>query len=154
MKPLIVLLIVFCLSIFTLKIITHKYNVVLSAQIAMCATLFFTAIGHFAFTKGMVLMVPSFIPFKTEIVYLTGVLEILFGIGILIPSIRAYCAWSLIIFFILLLPANINAAIKNINYLKGTYNGEGLTYLWFRVPLQLFFIAWTYLCAIKPFNTI
>ena len=154
MKPLIVLLAVFCLSIFVLKIITHKYNVFLSAQIAMCAMLFFTAMGHFAFTKGMVLMVPSFIPFKTEIVYLTGVLEILFGIGILIPSLRIYCAWSLIIFFILLLPANIYAAIKHINYQEGTFDGNELSYLWFRVPLQILFIAWIYLSTINQINII
>jgi uncharacterized membrane protein len=111
--------------------------------------LFFTAIGHFAFTKGMTLMIPSFVPMKMELVYLTGALEVLLGIGLLIPDLRIYCAWSLVVFFILLLPANINAAIKHIDYQKGTYDGSGTPYLWFRVPLQLLFIAWVYLSAIK-----
>ena len=149
MKPLIVLLVVFALSNLAIWLIYHKYDLLLSARIGMCAMLFFTAVGHFAFTKGMTMMIPSFVPLKTELVYLTGVLEILLGVGLLIPGLRVYCAWSLVVFFILLLPANINAAINHIDYQKGTYDGIGTSYLWFRVPLQLLFIGWTYLSAIK-----
>ena len=149
MKPLIVLLVVFAVSNLAIKLIYHQYDLLLSARIAMCTMLFFTAIGHFAFTKGMTLMIPSFVPMKMELVYLTGALEVLLGIGLLIPDLRIYCAWSLVVFFILLLPANINAAIKHIDYQKGTYDGSGTPYLWFRVPLQLLFIAWVYLSAIK-----
>ena len=149
MKPLIVLLAVFVISILTIRLLTQKYDLLLSARIGMCVMLFFTAIGHFTFTKGMTMMIPSIIPLKTEIIYLTGVLEILLGIGLLIPSLRVYSAWVLVIFFILLLPANINAAIKYIDYQKGTFEGNGISYLWFRVPLQILFIVWTYLSSIK-----
>ncbi len=149
MKPLIVLIAVFLILILAIKLLTQKYDLLLSARIGLCAMLFFTAIGHFAFTKGMTMMIPSVIPLKTEIVYLTGVLEILLGIGLIIPSFRAYSAWVLIIFFILLLPANINAAVKHIDYQRGTFDGNGVTYLWFRVPLQILFIFWTYLSSIK-----
>lgn len=149
MKPLIVLLIVFAISVFAIKFGGHKYNLPLSARIAMCAMLLFTAIGHFAFTKGMSMMIPGFIPFKTELVYLTGLLEIILGIGLLFPSTRTYSAWILIIFLILILPANIKAAIEHINIQKGTFDGPGLNYLWFRIPLQIFLIIWTYLSSIK-----
>jgi hypothetical protein len=47
---------------------------------------------------------------------------------------------ALIIFFVVMLPANINAAVKHIDYQKGTTDGSGVNYLWFRVPLQVFFI--------------
>jgi uncharacterized membrane protein len=149
MKPLIVLLSVFLISFFIIKLATQKYDLFLSARIGMCAMLFFTAIGHFAFTKGMAMMIPPVFPLKTEIIYLTGVLEILLGLGLLIPSARVYAGWFLIGFFILLLPANIYAAIKHIDYQKGTYDGKGISYLWFRVPLQIVFIAWTYLSSLK-----
>jgi hypothetical protein len=43
-----------------------------------------------------------------------------------------------------MLPANIKAAINNINYQTGALNGNGPSYLWFRIPLQLFFIFWVY----------
>lgn len=149
MKPLVVLLVVFGVSVFALKVATNKYDFPLSARIAMCAMLLFTAIGHFAFTKGMTMMIPDFIPFKTVIVYLTGIFEIVIGIGLLIPMFRVYAGWILILFFILLLPANIKAAIEHIDYQKGTFEGNGLNYLWFRVPLQILFILWTYISSVR-----
>lgn len=111
--------------------------------------LVFTATAHFAFSKGMAMMLPDFIPYKTETVYLTGIIEIAAAVGLFIPNLRIVTGWLLIAFFILILPANIYAAIKNIDYQKGTSDGSGLMYLWFRIPLQILFIAWTYFSAIK-----
>ena len=51
-------------------------------------------------------------------------------------------------FFIAVLSANINAAVQRIDYEKATYGGAGVGYLWFRIPLQLFFIAWVYAFAL------
>ena len=149
MKPLIVLLSVFAISLLSTKIFRGNYEFALSGRIAMSAMLVFTAVGHFVFTKGMTMMLPQFIPYKTEAVYLTGVIEIVAAIGLLIPNFNGLVAWLLIVFFILMLPANIYAAIKNVDYQKGTFDGSGLTYLWFRIPLQVVFIVWTYLSVIK-----
>lgn len=149
MKPLIVLIVIFILSIPVIKLITQKHDLLLAARIAMCSMLFFTAVGHFVFTKGMAMMVPSIMPLKVQIIYLTGVLEILLGIGLMIPKYREYTAWILIVFFIVLLPANIKAAVNHIDYQKATFEGNGLNYLWFRIPLQLLFIFWTYWSTIK-----
>lgn len=148
MKPVLVLTGVFFVSVIALKLINQTYDFSLAARIAMCAMLCFTAIGHVAFTTGMALMIPACIPFKNTLVYLTGIAEVLLGIGLLLADVRIYAAWALIVFFILLLPANIYAASKQINYEKGTFDGSGLSYLWFRVPLQIFFIAWTYISSI------
>lgn len=149
MKPLLILISVFALALLANKIINSNFELALSGRIAMSAMLLFTAIGHFAFTKGMSMMVPDFVPFKTEVVYLTGIIEIVAAIGLFIPSFRVLTAWLLIAFFVLMLPANIYAAVNHIDYQKGTFDGHGLTYLWFRIPLQALFIAWTYLSAIK-----
>jgi uncharacterized membrane protein len=142
MKPLIVLLSIFLISLITIRFGYSKTDLHLSLQIAMSAMLLFTAMGHFAFTKGMAAMLPDFIPSKNLIVYLTGIAEITAAITMLIPALSITTAWLLIGFFILILPANIWAAIKHIDYQKGTNDGPGLKYLWFRVPLQLFFILW------------
>jgi uncharacterized membrane protein len=149
MKPLIVLLVSFVIALIVTRLIVGDFNVALSGRIAMASMLAFTAIGHFAFTKGMVMMIPDFIPFKKALVYFTGVIEILAAAGLLIYSYQVLTAWLLIVFFIVLLPANINAAIRHIDYQKGTLTGSGLTYLWFRVPLQILFILWTYFSAIR-----
>jgi len=149
MKPLIVLLTVFAVSLLVTKIFHNTFELALSGRIAMSAMLVFTGIGHFAFTKGMSLMIPEFIPFKTETVYITGIAEIIFAVGLLLPDYRVLTAWLLIVFLILVLPANIYASIKQVDYQKATFDGSGLTYLWFRIPLQIFFIVWIYLCSVK-----
>ncbi len=149
MKPFIILIAVFTISIFAIKLLQGKWDFSFSGRIAMAVMLIFTAIGHFAFSKGMTLMMPNFLPFKLTIVYFTGVLEILFAIGLLIPASQKIIAWSLIAFFILLLPMNILAAIKQVNIQTGELNGPGLSYLWFRIPLQVLFILWIYFSAIK-----
>ena len=149
MKPLFVLLGAFIISLLVIKLFTKTFDFPLSGRIAMAVMLVFTAMGHFAFIKGMTMMLPDFIPFKTEVIYLTGIIEIIAAVGLLIPITRVWTGWALIIFFILLLPGNIKAAIDHIDYQKGTFDGNGPAYLWFRIPLQLLFIVWTYISAIK-----
>ncbi len=115
MKPLIILFAVFAGSLLTTKFVYGNFEFALSGRIAMSSMLLFTAIGHFAFTKGMSIKLPDFIPYKTEVVYLTGIIEIAAAIGLFIPIFQILTAWLLIAFFILILPANIYAAIKHID---------------------------------------
>lgn len=149
MKPLIVLLFSFTISLFILKIIKKEYDFALSARIAMSIMLVFTAVGHFAFTKGMSMMISKFIPFKESFVYLTGMFEILLAIGLLITKFKTISGYALIIFLLLMLPANIYASVNNVNLQKGTLDGNGIMYLWFRIPLQILFIIWTYISTIR-----
>lgn len=152
MKPLIVLIIAFTLAVFGTRIFLPFYDFALAARIAMAAMLGFTAIGHFAFPKGMTMMIPTAIPAKLALVYLTGVIEIAGGAGLLIPQTQVLAGWLLILFFILILPANISAALRGVDYQKGTLGGPGARYLWFRVPLQLLFIGWVYFSAVSPIS--
>lgn len=149
MKPLIVLLITFASSAAVLRVVNGSFDLLFSARIAMSTMLLFTALGHFLFTDGMALMIPDFIPFKKEMVYITGVIEICGAIGLHIPQFRVLTAWLLIAFFVLALPSNVKAAIEQIDYQKATYNGLGISYLLFRIPLQLFFIVWVYVSSIE-----
>lgn len=129
MKPLIILLSSFVICLLVIKIVNKEYDWAWSGRIAMSIMLLFTAIGHFAFTKGMSMMIPKFIPYKEIFVHLTGIFEILLAISLLIPRLKYKSAWTLIIFLLLMLPANIYASINNINYQKGTFDGNGLAYL-------------------------
>ncbi len=149
MKPLIVLISVFLISLIIIKLTSGAFNYKLSGKIAMSAMLIFTAIGHFVFIKGMSMMLPEFIPFKPHVVVASGIFEILIGIALLFPKYEVTTGWILIAFFILILPSNIKAAIDHIDLQSATYNGNGLAYLWFRIPLQVLFIAWVYLSAVR-----
>lgn len=149
MKPLIVLLLAFVVSLIIMKLFLGEYRLSLAGRIAMSAMLVFTAVGHFAFNKGMAMMLPDFFPYKTGIVYMTGLFEVVLAIGLLLPHYRTVTGWTLIVFLLLVLPANIYAAVHQLDYQKATFDGPGLRYLWFRIPLQALFIAWVYIFVIR-----
>jgi uncharacterized membrane protein len=149
MKPLIVLFASFAIVVAISYLWAGKPDYDWAGNIAMAAMLLFTAIGHFAFTKGMVMMLPDFVPFKTNTVYLTGALEVLAAIGLLVPDLRYITAICLMTFFLFLMPANIHAAIRKVDYQNGDTTGPGANYLWFRIPLQLLFIVWVWFFGIK-----
>ena len=142
MKPLIVLLTAFVVTLLIIFLISHQWGFMLAGNIGMAVMLVFAAIGHFVFKEGMSKMLPEKVPFRQTIILVTGFLEILFGIGLIIEPLRGIVAWILIVFFTLILPSNIYAATQRLNIEKGTYDGQGPKYLWFRIPLQLFFIVW------------
>lgn len=149
MKPLVILIFTFLLTLFFLKRRKHNYEYAQAGQVAMSVMLVFTGMAHFAFTEGMAMMLPAFVPMKTFLVYATGFLEIGFAVVLFLPKLKITSAWLLILFLISILPANIYAATKQINYQNATLDGHGLDYLWFRIPLQIFFILWIYFFVIK-----
>jgi uncharacterized membrane protein len=144
MKPLIVLLAVFSVSSLATFIAGHPPDYYFCGRLAMGVMLIFAATAHFKYNKGMVLMVPTFIPYKKAVVSITGYIEILAAIGLLVKTVRGPIAWFVVIFFVLLLPANIHAARKKVNLVRANNYGSGLNYLWFRIPLQIFFMVWVY----------
>ena len=106
-------------------------------------SLFFTfsALGHFVSTQEMSAMLPSSVPYRIEIIYLTGVLELLGAIGVWIPKLMKLTGVCLILMAVGLLPANIYSAINHVDF-GGHENG--VVYLLVRVPFQFFLIWWTY----------
>ncbi len=86
-------------------------------------------------------MVPPSFPRPDLFVTVTGVLEILGAIGILVPGTRRLAGIGLVLLFLAVLPANVSAALRDV-----TLGGRPVTALWLRVPMQLVFIAvawWT-----------
>lgn len=144
MKPLIVLIVTFILSLVISWFTMGEWHLTFAGNVAMCCMLFLTAIGHFKFTKGMVMMLPPVIPFKKAVVYVSGVVEVVLGIMLLLPSVRNIAGNLLIILFIILLPANIYAARTRLDMEKANFEGPGPEYLYFRLPLQLLFIGWVF----------
>lgn len=149
MKPLLVLIVTFLTALVVLKLLTGTWQTIKSGNIALCCMLILTTIGHFKFTQGMAMMLPEFIPAKTELIYITGVLEFVLAIGFLFPKYRYVIGAIFIAFLVLSLPANIYAAVKQVNYETADYTGKRLVYLWFRVPMQLFLIVWTFYFSVK-----
>ncbi|SEI95321.1 Uncharacterized membrane protein [Dyadobacter koreensis] len=151
MIVLIVLFAAFTTSLAIQRIISGDWQMIESGNIAMFVMLLFTAFGHFKFSKGMEKMLPKFSPMKKEIIFITGIFEILCGIALLFPDRRYTSGILLILFFILILPANIKAAIDRLDYQKGTYDGNSTNYLWFRVPMQIFLILWVWYFSVRGY---
>lgn len=149
MIPLIILITVFVLVAIGQKMIQGHYRWAFSGRSAMSVMLLFTASGHFFYTEGMAMMLPEFIPFRVVLVYETGIAEVLAAVGLHVPKWRTLTGWLLILLFIFILPANVYASLEQINYQTASPDGYGPAYLWFRIPLQILFIAWIYISAIK-----
>jgi Predicted membrane protein len=149
MKPLFVLICVFAASLIGTRVFKRRFDYKLAGRIALAVMLLFTSMGHFVFTEGMTIMLPDFVPFRTELVYLTGIIEILAAAGMFIPRLRRITGILLMFFFVLVLPSNIYAAVKHVNYETGTFDGQGISYLWFRIPFQVLLIWWTYFFVMK-----
>ena len=149
MKPLYVLLIAFVLLVAFNKYSDADKNYLFAGNIAMSIMLLFTAMGHFKFKTSMAAMIPLFIPKKVEIVLFTGVLEIAFAIGLGIENTRYCTGIALIIFLMIILPANVYAAKYKINHENLHRPGPGLKYLWFRIPFQFFLIAWVWYFSVR-----
>ncbi|MFF5210029.1 hypothetical protein [Streptosporangium sp. NPDC000396] len=110
---------------------------------AMAVMLAVTASAHFAPGSvtvmpnhaDLVRMVPPFVPYPDFVVYATGVLELLGAAGLVLTATRWAASVSLATLFVLLLPANIYAAVAG-----ASFNGGEATPLWFRIPEQLVYI--------------
>jgi uncharacterized membrane protein len=147
MTPLIVLLTVFGVLLAVKKILLKDMlSLSLAGRAAMAAMLVVTGIAHFTSADLMIEMLPDFLPAKREIVYFTGVCELLAVFGLLLNKTAKMTSVLLIIFFIAILPANVIGSIKQVQ-LGGMENGA--MYLLFRVPLQILFILWAYYFGIK-----
>lgn len=142
MKPLIVLLIASVISLLSSRFITGELDYTLAGNVAMAVMLVFTAYGHFLYVDGLAMMVPEILPAKKLLVYTVGIMEVFFAAGLCLPSLRRLTADLLVLFFLLILPANIHASNKSIDYETATNQGRGPSYLWIRIPMQIFFIAW------------
>ena len=72
------------------------------------ASLFLVAgVGHFASADFFVKIMPPYVPLHRELVYLSGVFEIVLGLLLFFPQTTRLAAWGLIALLIAVFPANI-----------------------------------------------
>jgi uncharacterized membrane protein len=108
-----------------------------STVYAMAVLFCFTGVAHFGPLSAEVeKMLPPWVPWPKATVFLTGILEILGAIGLIVPETRRLAGTCLIIFLVAVFPANIHAAKTNVSL-----GGRPVTPLWVRGPMQVLFIA-------------
>ena len=86
-----------------MKVIIAKYILIIISSI------FYVIVGikHFIDPNFFLAIVPPYLPYHLELVYVSGLFEILFGIMILIPKYRYWGSVGLILLLIAVFPANI-----------------------------------------------
>jgi uncharacterized membrane protein len=121
----------------------------MSSVSRVALALFFIVAGsaHFISPAPYLAIVPPYIPWPAAMVALSGVAEILGGLGVCFRSTRRAAGWWLIALLIAVFPANTHAISTGMNI-----GGHALPawLLWARLPFQLLFIAWVYRACLRP----
>lgn len=107
----------------------------------LALALFFVLAGanHFLNPDFYLQIMPPYLPAHLELIYLSGLLEVLGGIGVLIPRYRRAAGWLLVAVIIGVTPANIHMALH-----PELYPAIPLWALYLRLPLQALIIAWAW----------
>lgn len=76
--------------------------------IVVFAWFFLGGAGHFVATDFFTSIVPPYIPYPREMVYFTGVLELLGAVGVLLPQTRRMAGAGLFLLTLCVTPANVH----------------------------------------------
>ena len=103
--------------------------------------LFYIQIGikHFTNMDWFMKIMPPYLPYHKELIYLSGIFEILFGVMLFFEKTRFLAGWGLILLLVAVFPANIYLAQTN-----GAAMGTSAAIAWGRLPFQIVFIALAY----------
>ena len=99
----------------------------------------FGGIKHFTSIGWYMRIMPPYLPYHKELVYLSGAFEIILGIMLLFEKTRFLSGWGLILLLIAVFPANIYLAQTN-----GAAMNISPVLAWGRLPFQAVFIAIAY----------
>ncbi|MEV4411800.1 hypothetical protein [Catellatospora sp. NPDC049609] len=118
----------------------------LAVMLVMTAAAHFVPAGVTAMPNhaDLVAMVPPFVPFPGAVVYATGALELLGALGLVVTRTRRPAGLALAALFLLLLPANVYAAVADV-----PLHGEPASPLWQRIPEQALYITVALAAALR-----
>lgn len=106
------------------------------------AALFVAAgVAHFRTPEPFVKIVPPYLPSPYVLVYVSGIFEILGGLGLLLPATRLIAGWGLIALLLAVFPANIYMATAGVKI--GGFPSQPWM-AWARLPLQFVLIGLLY----------
>ena len=100
--------------------------------------------NHFVHPDGYVAIMPPYLPAHLELVYISGVFEMLGGLGVLFSRTRKLAAWGLIALLIAIFPANVHMALH-----LEQFPDIPAWVLYARLLFHLVFIAWVW-WAVRP----
>lgn len=96
-------------------------------------------LNHFRNPRLYLKIIPPYLPNPKMLNYLSGLAEIILGIGICIPAISKYSAWGIVALLIAVFPANLFMFSD-----KKAGMGLPKSILLLRLPLQIVLLIWAY----------
>jgi len=108
----------------------------------MAAFYVVAGVMHFARPEFYLPMMPPYLPWHGPLVFLSGVAEVGLGVAVLIPALRPWAAWGIILLLVAVFPANIHIALNNVPVF-GAAEGAGI-WNWVRLPLQGVLALWAW----------
>jgi uncharacterized membrane protein len=99
-------------------------------------------LAHFMRPDFYLPMMPPWLPAHRELIFLSGVAEVLLGVAVLVPRLRRIAGWGIIALLIAIFPANLHIALHDVPVFGAT-QGAGI-WNWVRLPLQAVLIAWAW----------
>lgn len=98
--------------------------------------------SHLLNPHWFVQIMPPFLPLHYELVYLSGLIEIILGIMLLFKGTRYIAALGLILLLIAVYPANIYLAFNEVP--QKALDISSFVASWVRLPMQFIFIGLAY----------
>jgi uncharacterized membrane protein len=108
----------------------------------MAAFYAFAGVNHFRAPEFYLPIIPPYLPWHAELVFLSGVAEVMIGVGLLIPRTRVLAAWGAIALLVAVYPANIHMALADVPV--GDPPRSAGVFRWVRLPLQFVLMAWAW----------
>lgn len=106
---------------------------------AMAAFYVVAGVNHFRDPDFYASLMPPYVPFHTELVALTGALEIVLGVLVALPRTAPIAAWGIIVMLLAFLPAHVHMLVNNHLYPQAP-----TSMLWLRFPIQALLILWAF----------
>lgn len=115
-----------------------KQKIWLILKVVLAIFLIFGGVQHFINPDFYIPFVPSFSPFTLAIIYISGLLEILFGLALFFKKYASIGAWAILILMLLFLPIHIWDVFSETPAI-GSHKAALI-----RLPIQflLIFISW------------
>lgn len=101
--------------------------------------MFLAGVNHFLNPDFYMKIMPPYLPLHLFLIYLSGAIEIILGILLLIPKFQHLAAWGIILLLIAVFPANIHMATNT-----ELYPDINPLLIYLRLPLQFVAMAWAY----------
>ena len=102
--------------------------------------LFYISAGvtHFTNYDFFEILVPPILEFKSEIVYVSGVIEIVLGLLLCFKKTRHKAAWGIVLLLIIVFPANLYLYFSDVpREALGISMNQALIRLPFQIPLLI-----------------